>query len=159
MTSPPLSNIVSLSAAGSNQTDVNGLINGVSYDKLIVNVWATNLREEMAKINEIVDDYPYVGMVRRQRYMHMASITLSHLPVYIVAVRRCSLHAICQYVPFNATVFETQPCLFTHGPSLSSPFFLPSTSPFCERRTVSFLASSPVLSAASKPVQITSIKR
>jgi len=31
-------------------------------DKLIVDVWAKNLHEEIAKIQEIVDDYPYVAM-------------------------------------------------------------------------------------------------
>lgn len=31
-------------------------------DKMIVDVWAKNLHEEIAKIQEIVDDYPYVAM-------------------------------------------------------------------------------------------------
>jgi CCR4-NOT transcription complex subunit 7/8 len=31
-------------------------------DTMIVNVWAHNLNEELAKIMEIVDDYPYIAM-------------------------------------------------------------------------------------------------
>jgi hypothetical protein len=31
--------------------------------KLIVNVWQSNLHEELAKILHIVDDYPYIAMV------------------------------------------------------------------------------------------------
>jgi hypothetical protein len=30
---------------------------------MIVDVWAKNLHEEMQKIMEIIDDYPYVAMV------------------------------------------------------------------------------------------------
>jgi hypothetical protein len=37
---------------------------GYDYDgHSIVNVWAHNLREEIVKIQEIIDDFPYVALV------------------------------------------------------------------------------------------------
>lgn len=39
-----------------------GLDHILSNDRLIVNVWASNLQEELAKIVAIVDDYPYIAM-------------------------------------------------------------------------------------------------
>jgi len=42
--------------------DAKQMANKKYSDKMIVDVWAKNLHEEIAKIQEIVDDYPYVAM-------------------------------------------------------------------------------------------------
>ena len=39
-----------------------GLDHILNDERLIVNVWASNLQEELAKIAAIVDDYPYIAM-------------------------------------------------------------------------------------------------
>jgi len=42
--------------------DAKQMANKKYSDKMIVDVWSKNLHEEIAKIQEIVDDYPYVAM-------------------------------------------------------------------------------------------------
>lgn len=45
-----------------NVKDLSPKNKNLDENKIIINVWARNLREELGKIMEIVDDYPYIAM-------------------------------------------------------------------------------------------------
>ena len=47
----------------------------LSDPKLIVNVWQSNLQEELAKILNIVDDYPFIAMVSDKRQTQQTRAT------------------------------------------------------------------------------------
>ena len=85
-------------AAWKRPTNPNNLLNKNAQNtnsNIIVDVWANNLHEEIGKIMEIVEDYPYIAMVRA------ASVAGKCFPVFLssferniqicMAYRSCSL--------------------------------------------------------------------
>ena len=53
----------------------------------IRDVWASNLEEEMEKIREILEKFPYVAMVRFWKYICRITKLISHYPSIIACIR------------------------------------------------------------------------
>lgn len=60
----PPSPLLSESPSAPQQHQHLGNEHILNNPRLIVNVWQSNLQEELAKILQIVDEYPYIAMVR-----------------------------------------------------------------------------------------------
>lgn len=60
-----------------------------SKEPLIIDVWASNLDVELKRLSELVEDYPYIGMVGFCNIVFISNILGARFCYWVVSISSC----------------------------------------------------------------------